>query len=168
MAILFRFISLVLLVQFHFIACSHAQKNTATKTEPVAEQTAAKPKSKNEKNVEAKILSSIPVQKLFQRQALRREPILSAKSKGWLGETSQGLLQWRETSKVPKNQMAKLKKVVDQENKDRESFYKLVVKESGYNSIQEKVLRQSMFQSHLDSDPIGVYFLRDKVWEQKK
>ncbi len=116
---------------------------------------------------EKKIFESKAGQQIFKRQGARRDELKTYKKMGYIGETSSGLISVRDLKSVNEKLKAKILKKVEIENKDRTMMYKAMIKKNNYNANEEKVFKNSMFKSHLERDPKGVYYLEDKEWIKK-
>ncbi len=122
---------------------------------------------KSLENPENFFLDSKFSQQIFKRQGARRTDLVDYKKKGYIGETSEGLIAIRDINKLNPTLKKKIEKKVKFENKDRNRLYQAFIKRNKYNQQQEKTYRQNMFQSHLQSDPQGVYYRAEKEWLKK-
>jgi uncharacterized protein len=146
----------VFFVILHFLALSS-----------FAKQTPLKKNNQEIKKQKADVLDSKFVRKIYKKQSQRLDSINQYKSKGIIGESTNGLIEIRTTESFAKNEVEKIKKIVAAENKDREELYKVIIQANQFNKDQEKILRESMFKSRLDVDPNGTYYMHNTYWQKK-
>ena len=126
-------------------------------------------KKKKAQSLKAKplILKTSGVRRIQKRQAKRMYEIDGFKAKKVIGEKENGLVGIRTLKGLNKKEKKKVKALVDEENKDRNNLYGIIVKASHYDKKMELVLRKSFFESYQEWAPSGTYYYKNHKWQTK-
>ena len=102
------------------------------------------------------------------RMSGRIEEVKTHKRAGALGETSDGMLEVHDPSKVNKLQMPRVQALVSAENADRKSLYAEVLKANGMKSDRMKDLQARFARSFQAEAPSGTWVQEgDGKWSKK-
>lgn len=115
-----------------------------------------------------KIEMNPPKAKEIQSRRLDRQtPLMLHKFKGYVGETDEGLIAVREIKKLPKIEQDTITKMVADENKDRQAWYKEIIAHNKLSEKEKGFLIKSAFDSFKGMDAKGTYFYENKRWQKK-
>jgi uncharacterized protein len=103
---------------------------------------------------------------LQKRQVKRMAALRDFKMAGFIGETDSGLLAIHDLSKVNARNQKILKKLVEDENKDRLQIFNEIMSYNRLKPEQKPVLIQNFFEVYRNTDPKGTFFYEKKVWQK--
>lgn len=110
---------------------------------------------------------SPPKAKPYQKRQVKRMAMFrDFKFAGFLGETDQGLLAIRDISKTTPENQKFIKKLVDEENKDRLQIYKEIANYNKLKPKQKQMLIQNFFEVYRNTDAKGTYYFEKKAWQK--
>ena len=98
------------------------------------------------------------VEQIKERQIARMDEINAQKSAGLIGENNEGKLSFRASEKAPKiDVMKKVQKLISDENADRESLYKEVLKANNADHSKLGDIQKSFARSFQVHSPAGTW-----------
>jgi uncharacterized protein len=103
---------------------------------------------------------------LQKRQVKRMAAIRDFKMGGFIGETDSGLLAIHDVKQVNARNQKVLKKLVEDENKDRQQIYNEIMVYNKLKPEQKPALIQNFFEVYRNTDPKGTYYYEKKVWQK--
>lgn len=106
-------------------------------------------------------------QAIIARQAERRNLLAYYKSEGHIGETDEGLMKVRTLSGLNERKQKDVKKLVTDENKDRQLYYRLLFRANQFTDQQKKDMIASLFKTRKNSSIPGSYYFEKKQWHKK-
>ncbi len=105
--------------------------------------------------------------KIQERRLSRYNPILLNKMKGYIGETESGMLAIVDPKLIPAKEQDSIKKLVLEENKDRETWYKEIIVYNKLSAKEKEFLIKSAYGSFKGTDAKGTYHYEGKKWQKK-
>ena len=112
-------------------------------------------------------MSPPSTKKLQDRRLSRYNPILLNKMKGYIGETESGFLAIVDLKLIPVKEQESIKKLVAEENKDRETWYKEIIAYNKLSVKEKEFLIKSAYGSFKGIDAKGTYHYEGKKWQKK-
>jgi len=113
-------------------------------------------------------MNSPEIKAIQAKQKSRLSKILSYKKKGVIGETDKGTLGVKDLAAVKSGiEKTRVKKLVSDENSDREALYKEIMSSNKLDGSASTRLRTIFFQQFKSADPAGAPFKMGGSWKTK-
>lgn len=107
------------------------------------------------------------IAKINQSQIERSSKIQFYKNKGQIGEAEGAMLAIREPKTIKADELAVIKKLVDEENKDRTVEINEIAKANKFDAAKKAHLIKAYFETKKGTDAKGTYFFESNVWQKK-
>jgi uncharacterized protein YdbL (DUF1318 family) len=116
-----------------------------------------------------KVLEMKPpaAKKHLKSQLERMDLVRKYKRTGQIGETDQATLAIREPKAIAAAELKQIKKVVDDENRDRQRIFDEIAKFNKLNKQEQGFLIKSAYETYRNTDAKGSYYLENKKWFKK-
>lgn len=112
-------------------------------------------------------VNSVKAKKIQSSQRGRLKKISSFKKKGFLGESSEGLLVLRNKNKIKPLLRKKIQKLLEAENKDRLALYGEVIKINNLDSDWLPKIKKTFARSFQSMTPSGTWVEAGGQWSKK-
>jgi uncharacterized protein len=116
-----------------------------------------------------KVLDMKPpkAQKYLKSQLARMDELRKYKYAGSIGETDQATVAIRDVKGLAESEQKKIKKVVDDENRDRKFIFNEIAKFNKLDKTEYGFLIKSAYETYRNTDAKGTYYLENKKWLKK-
>lgn len=110
---------------------------------------------------------SPPKVKPYEKRQVARVPdIRKYKALGYIGESETGFLAINPTQAGKAEVQAQVKKLIDEENKDRQAVVNEVVKYNKLNAKQKEILIKTIYEVFRDSSAKGTFYFEKGTWQK--
>lgn len=113
-------------------------------------------------------VNSPRAQEILARQKSRIGDLDKYKQKGVIGETKDGLILLKDSSKLKRLEMKKIDDLIVLENQDREALYADIVDTNGANRVLPELVRKTFSRSFQGLSPTGTWIEDESsAWNRK-